>query len=156
MGKLGLQGADLLPASLLCSQGNEQWVGVNHQAALPTTVTASASRSRQLRLGEARSPAPTGTGGGSAPSPTAICIGKLCHLPPHKQKWWNSGERGGSFRNKHWFLNCTLLLLLHFRPLQPASRPSPASKGDTWFQKGHDSYLVLPSPSPALTSHWYF
>ena len=86
MGKLGLQGADLLPASLLCSQGNEKLVGVNHQAALHTTVTESASRSRLLGLVEAWSPAPTGTGGGSAPTPTAICIGKPCHLPRYKQK----------------------------------------------------------------------
>lgn len=39
MRKLGLQGADLLPASLLCSQGNEKLAGVNHRAALRSTVT---------------------------------------------------------------------------------------------------------------------
>lgn len=86
MGKLGLRAADLLPASLLCSQGNEKLVGVNHQAALRTTVTESASRSRLLGPIEAWSPAPTGTGGGSALSPTAICIGKPCHLPCYKQQ----------------------------------------------------------------------
>lgn len=77
MGRLGLWGADLLPASLLPSQGNEKLtVGVNHQPALHTPVTEPASWSGLLGPVEVWSPAPTGTGGGSAPAPTAICIGK--------------------------------------------------------------------------------
>lgn len=120
MGKQGLRGADLLPASLLCSQGNEKLVGVNHQAALRTTAAESAPRSRLLGPVVARSPAPTGTGGGgSAPSPTAICIGKPCHLPRYKQKWWNSGKTGGSFRNKRRFwaaLRCCTSARCTLRP----------------------------------------
>lgn len=124
MGKLGLQGVDLLPASLLCSQGNAQLAGVNHQAALWRTVSEPASWSRLPGPAEAWCPAPTGTGGGSAPSPTAICTGKLCHLPRYKQKRWISGKTGGSFRNKccFWAAPCSHC------SLHPASSPCAASK----------------------------
>lgn len=98
-GKLCLRGADLLPASLLCSQGNEKRVGVNHQAALRTTVSESASQSGLLGPAEAWS-APTGTGGGSAPTSPAICTGEPWHLPHCEYTWGIRGKMGRSFRNK--------------------------------------------------------
>lgn len=101
MGNLCLQGADLLPGSLLCSQGNEKRAGVNHQAALRTAVAESASQSGLLGPAEAWSPHPAALGeAGSAP---AICTGEPRHLPHYQHTRGAEGKRGRSFRNKSSF-----------------------------------------------------